>query len=48
MLEDLQMTFATLSKATAILQDNGILVQIAGAQRYRIFMYKNIIDLFEK
>lgn len=46
MLEDLEMTFATLSKATGILEKDGILVKIAGSQRYRVFKYASICDLF--
>lgn len=47
MLEDLEMTFATLSKATAILENLGILTKIAGSQRYRIFKYGALCKLFE-
>lgn len=47
MLEDLEMTFATLSKATGILERLGILTKIAGSQRYRIFKYDAICKLFE-
>lgn len=46
MLEELQMTFATLSKATAILENNKILTKIAGSQRYRIFKYDALCTLF--
>ena len=46
MLEELQMTFATLSKATAILENNKILTKIAGGQRYRIFKYDALCTLF--
>ncbi|MBQ8749771.1 MAG: hypothetical protein IJZ29_04825 [Clostridia bacterium] len=46
MLEELEMTFATLSKATAILENLGILTKIAGSQRYRIFKYDALCELF--
>ncbi|MGN1227350.1 MAG: hypothetical protein ACI4TX_01770 [Christensenellales bacterium] len=47
MLDDLQMTFATLSKATSILENLGILTKIAGSQRYRVFKYDELCKLFE-
>lgn len=48
MLDDLEMTFATLSKATAILEELGILTKIAGSQRYRVFKYNELCKLFEE
>ena len=44
--DNLDLAFATASKAASILEEMGILEKIAGSQRYRVFKYSSLTNLF--
>lgn len=46
--KELELTFATTSKAFSILEKEGIIRKSAGNLRYRIFEYGKIVDLYSK
>lgn len=46
LVDNLDMAFATASKAAGILEEMGILEKIAGSQRYRVFKYASLTNLF--
>ena len=46
LVDNLDLAFATASKAAGVLEDMGILEKIAGSQRYRVFKYSSITNLF--
>lgn len=46
--KQLDLTFATTSKAFSILEKQGIIRKSAGNLRYRIFEYGKIVDLYSK
>lgn len=46
LVDNLDLAFATASKAAGILEDMGILEKIAGSQRYRVFKYSSLTNLF--
>lgn len=46
LVDNLDLAFATASKAASILEEMGILEKIAGSQRYRVFKYSSLTNLF--
>lgn len=46
LVDNLDLAFATASKAAGILEEMGILEKIAGSQRYRVFKYTSLTSLF--
>ena len=46
LVDNLDFAFATASKAANTLEEMGILEKIAGSQRYRVFKYSSITNLF--
>lgn len=46
LVDNLDLAFATASKAAGVLEEMGILEKIAGSQRYRVFKYSSLTNLF--